>query len=79
MHVVSSGLELRQNSGKEAMISLAKAKLKNAMRTFANNLSSDTYSDGTASGGKQIGGMEHLVTNDGTGTVGGIVAGTFTF
>jgi|TARA_R110000787_G_scaffold76830_4_gene169217 hypothetical protein len=79
VHVVSSGLELRQNSGKEAMISLAKAKLKNAMRTFANNLSADTYSDGTASGGKQIGGMEHLVTNDGTGTVGGIVAGTFTF
>jgi|TARA_Y100000310_G_scaffold1941_1_gene2440 hypothetical protein len=79
VHVVSSGLELRQNSGKEAMISLAKSKLKNAMRTFANNLSSDIYSDGTGSGGKQMGGLEHLVTQAGTGTVGGIVSGTFTF
>jgi len=79
VHVVSSGLELRQNSGKEAIINLAKAKLKNAMRTMANNLSIDVYSDGTANGSKQIGGMQHLFSTVGTGTVGGINSSTFTF
>ena len=79
VHVVSSGLELRQNSGKEALINLAKSKMKNAMRTMANNLSSDLYSDGTASSGKQIGGLEHILSTVGTGTVGGINSSTFTF
>jgi hypothetical protein len=79
VHVVSSGLELRQNSGKEAMVSLAGARMKNAMRTMANNLASDIYSDGTTDSGKQIGGLESVLATDGTGTVGGIVSGTFTF
>jgi len=79
VHVVSSGLELRQNSGKEAMINLARAKLNNAMRTMANNLSSDIYSDGTASSSKQIGGLDLLVVDAGAGTVGGINATTYTW
>lgn len=79
VHVVSSGLELRQNSGKEAMINLARAKLNNAMRTMANNLSSDIYSDGTASSSKQIGGLDLLVVDAGAGTVGGINAATYTW
>lgn len=77
VHVVASGLELRSNAGKNQLIKLAKARMTNAMRTFKNNLSSDVYSDGTAS--NQINGLQALVADAGTGTVGGIVSGTYTF
>lgn len=77
VNVTANGLELRNNSGKNQIINLAKARLANAMRTFKNNLSSDLYSDGTAA--NQIGGLQALVSDAGTGTVGGIVSGTYTF
>lgn len=77
IHVVASGLELRKNSGKNQIIDLARSKLKNALRTAANNMSVDIYSDGALP--NQMGGLGHLVTSDGTGTVGGIVAGTYPF
>lgn len=77
--VTISGLETLQNSGKEQMIKLLSKRIKNAEKTMMNNLSADIYSDGTADGGKQIGGLQHLVSDDGTGTVGGIVAGTYTW
>ena len=76
VNVVASGLELRNNSGKSQIIKLAKARIKNANRTAANNMSVDIYSDGALS--NQIGGLAHIITADGTGTVGGIVAGTWT-
>ena len=79
VHVTASGLEVRQNSGKERIIDLAAARARNAMRTMANNLSVDLYSLGTADGGKQIGGLQQIITQDGTGTVGGIDASTYTF
>lgn len=77
LNVVSSGRELRLNSGNSKIINLAKAKIKNALRTFNNNFSSDIYDDGTTT--NQINGLQALVSDDGTGTVGGIVSGTFTF
>lgn len=77
VHVVASGREIRMNNGKEAMIDLVKARTKNAMRTAANNMSVDIYSSGSLT--NQMGGLGHLVSTDGTGTVGGIVAGTYTF
>ena len=73
LHVTASGREIRMNSAKEAMINLVKARKKNAMNTAANNLSVDIYSDGSLN--NQIGGLANLITNDGTGTVGGITAG----
>lgn len=75
--VAASGKEMRMNSGEQRLINLAKAKVKNAIRTAANNMSVDIYSDGALT--NQIGGLAHLITQDGTGTVGGIVAGTYTF
>ena len=69
VHVTASGLELRQNSGREQLVDLAGARTRNAMRTMANNLSVDLYSLGTADGGKQIGGLQQIVTRTGTGTV----------
>lgn len=77
IHVTASGLELRQNAGKNRIIELAMARIRNAMRTFANKMSEDVYSDGTAS--NQINGLQALVSDAGTGTVGGINSSTFSF
>lgn len=77
VHVTASGRELRQNSGREALIDLTMARTRNAMRTAANNMSVDIYSDGSLS--NQMGGLAHVVQNAGTGTVGGIDSSSFTF
>lgn len=75
-----SGLEQLQNSSKEQMIDLLEARIKNAERTMVNNLSADIYSDGTADGGKQIGGLQYLVSDSPTsGTVGGINRASWSF
>ena len=68
-----SGLEQMQNSGKEVMIKLLAARIKNAQKTLRNNIALDCYSDGTADGGKQIGGLAAAVSSTPTtGTYGGI-------
>ena len=77
VHVVATGRELRQNSGKEALINLVESRMTNARRTAANNMSVDLYSTGALS--NQMGGLGHIITSDGTGTVGGIDSSTFTF
>lgn len=77
INVVSSGRELRINNGDSGIIKLAKARMKNAMRTFNNNFSSDLYSDGTLT--NQIGGLQALVADAGTGTVGGIDSAAYPF
>lgn len=75
-----SGLEQLQNSGPEQMIDLLESRIVNAEKTMMNNLSSDLYSDGTADGGKQIGGLQLLVADTPTsGTVGGINRLNWTF
>lgn len=75
-----SGLEQRQNSGKEAIIKLLAARIKNAQKTLRNNIALDCYSDGTADGGKQIGGLQAaVVTTPTTGTYGGINRATWSF
>ena len=77
VNIVASGREKRINSGDSRIFSLAKAKMKNAIRTFNNNFSSDLYSDGTAT--NQINGLQALVNILGTGTVGGINSTNFVF
>lgn len=75
-----SGLEQLQNSGAEAVIDLLESRIANAERTFANNLSADLYSSGTADGGKQVGGLQLLVADDPTtGEVGGINRASWSF
>jgi len=75
-----SGLEQLKNSSKEKMIDLLESRIKNAERTFMNNMSTDIYSDGTADSGKQIGGLQLLIGDDpATGTVGGIDRSAQTF
>ena len=80
VNVTASGLETRiQNAGPEQVINLLDSRIKNAERTMANNISEGVYSDGTGSGGKQIGGLQSIISDAGTATVGGIDASTFSF
>lgn len=80
IHVTASGFEIRANMGsRERIFNLVKARNRNAMRTFANNLGTDSYSDGTGSGGKQLTGLQALIADTGTGTVQGINSSTYTF
>lgn len=78
--VTISGLEQLQNSGEEQIIDLLESRIENAEDTFLNNIALDIYSDGTADGGRQIGGLGLLVTSAPTsGTVGGINRATWAF
>jgi hypothetical protein len=77
MNVVASGRELRINSGETRIIDLAQARIKNAIRSFSNNFSADLYSDGTLL--NQVNGLQAIVADVNTNTVGGISAASFPF
>ena len=78
--VVISGLEEIQNSGEQAMMNLIAMRGQVAENSFLNAMSTGLYSDGTAFGGKQIGGLQLLISKTPTtGTVGGIDASAQTW
>lgn len=77
VNVAASGLELRTNMGESRIINFTKAKIRNAMNSFKNGMSTDLYSDGTAA--NQINGIQAVVADAGTGTVGQINSSTFPF
>lgn len=77
VNVAASGLELRTNMGESRIINFTKAKIRNAMNSFKNGMSTDLYSDGTAA--NQINGLQALIADAGTGTVGQINSATFPF
>lgn len=77
VNVAASGLEIRTNAGADRIVNFTKAKVKNAMRSMANGLSVDTYSDGTAA--NQINGIQAIIADTGLGTVGGINAANWPF
>lgn len=77
VNVAISGLEMRTNNGASRIINFVKAKIRNAQNSFANGLSTDFYSDGTAA--NQINGLQALVSDSGTGTPGGINSTTYPF
>ena len=72
--VTWNGLEIDvQNTGAEQVIDLLEGRIQNAEKTIQNNLSYDLYSNGTADGGLQVGGLQLLVVDAPTsGVVGGI-------
>jgi hypothetical protein len=76
IHVSASGSELRQNSGKEAMVRLVKMRQDIAEQTAANRMAIELYGDGSAY--ESINGLGNFLTADGTGTVGGIDSSTYT-
>lgn len=77
INVVASGREMRVNSGESQIVKLVSARIKNAMRTFHNNFSTDLYSDGSTT--NQINGLAAIVADTNTNTVGGINATTWAF
>lgn len=77
VNVAASGLELRTNMGESRIVNFTKAKVRNAINSYKNGMSTDIYSDGTAS--NQINGIQALIADAGTGTVGQINSGTFPF
>jgi hypothetical protein len=78
--VTISGLEQLQNAGKEKILDLMESRIDVAEKTMMNKISLGVYADGTGNGGKEIGGLQHLVADLPTsGTVGGINRANFSF
>lgn len=76
-----SGLEKIQNSGEYKRYDYTKARMAQLSGLMKNAVGLSIYSDGTGSGGKELGGLQLLVADDPTaaGTVGGINQVTFPF
>jgi hypothetical protein len=75
-----SGLEELMNSGEEQFIDLLESRVANAERTMKNQMGLAVYGDGTAAGGKAIGGLALLVADTATsGTVGNINRANWSF
>lgn len=77
VNIAANGLELRTNSGENRIVNFIKTKINNGKKTMANGLAEDLYSAGSLS--NQIGGIQALISDAGTGTVGGINSTTYDF
>ena len=78
--VTISGLEMIQNSGKEAIIDLLDGRMAVAEAQLANRISGDLYGDGTGNAGKNLTGLAAAVPDaPTTGTYGGINRAVWTF
>ena len=78
--VTISGLEMIQNSGKEAIIDLLDGRMAVAEAQLQNRMSGDIYLDGTGNAGKNITGLGAAVPDVPTsGTYGGINRATWAF
>jgi len=75
--VTLSGPDLAKNRGRERILNLLEGKLDNAEATMKNNITKAVYGDGTVA--KSFAGLKAMVTDAGTGIVGGIDSGTWTF
>jgi len=77
--ITMNGLEITQNKGKAKMHSLIDGKLAAADAKMQNGIGGALFYANTESGGKAIGGLQHLIADDPTtGTVGGIDASVAT-
>ena len=75
-----SGLEMIQNSGKEAIIDLLDGRMMVAEAQLANRIGGDIYKDGTGNSGKDLTGLAAAVPDaPSTGTYGGINRANYTF
>lgn len=77
--VTISGLEMLQNSSKEKMIDLLRSRIANAEKSLANTMATGMYADGTGTNGKELGGLQLLVADTNTNTVGGISGTTYSW
>jgi hypothetical protein len=78
--VTMSGLEMLQNSSKEAIIDLLDGRMQVSEARLLNRISGDLYGDGTGNGGKNLDGLGAAVASvPSSGTYGGINRATWTF
>lgn len=78
--VTMSGLEMLQNSSKEAIIDLLDGRMQVSEARLLNRIGSDIYGDGTGNGGKNITGLAAAVPDaPSSGTYGGINRANWTF
>ncbi len=78
--VTMSGLEMLQNSGKEAIIDLMEGRMKVTEAELMNRIDYDIYQDGTGNGGKNLVGLALAIPDDPTtGTYGGISRVSYNF
>lgn len=78
--VTMSGLEMLQNSSKEAIIDLMEGRVSIAEGQLQNRMDYDLYQDGTGNAGKNITGLALAVPDTPTsGTYGGISRSSFSF
>ncbi len=78
--VSMSGLEMLQNSGKEAFIDLLEGRQKVAEAQLQNRIDYDAYQDGTGNSSKNLTGLAAAVPDTPTsGTYGGISRSAFAF
>jgi len=78
--VTMSGLEMLQNSSKEAIIDLLDGRMQVSEARLLNRISGDLYGDGTGNGGKNLDGLGAAVAAvPTTGTYGGINRATWSF
>jgi hypothetical protein len=78
-NVVITGLEEIQNSGKEAVHNLLKSRIRNLEKSLKNTLATALYADGTGTSSKEVGGLQLLVADTNTNTVGGISGSTYSW
>jgi hypothetical protein len=74
-----TGLEQIQNSGKEAVHNLLKSRIRNLEKSLKNTLATALYALGTGSSGKEVGGLQLLVADVPTNSVGGISGSAYTW
>jgi hypothetical protein len=78
--VTISGLEMLQNSSKEAIIDLLEGRVQVAEGQLMNRIQTDIYGDGTGNGGKNLTGLAAAVADSpSTGVYGGINRATWSF
>lgn len=76
-NVVITGLEEIQNSGREAVHNLLRARIRNLEKSMKNTVATALYATGTGNDGKEFGGLQLLVADTNTNEVGGINASTY--
>ena len=78
-NVTITGLEEIQNSGKEAVHNLLRSRIRNLEKSLKNTMATALYADGTGTNSKEIGGLQLIVADTPTNSVGGISGGTYTW
>ncbi len=78
--IVMSTFEQLVTAGAAGKFDLEAGKIDNLKKSFFNQINADCFSDGTGTGGKQAGGLQHIVaTSPSSGTVGTVNRAVYSF